>query len=336
MQTLPRLYRSEAEAASGGFAPSALSIGNFDGVHLGHRELFRRLAIWGREHGAQPSVLTFDPHPTRVLAPARAPRLLSTLADRAVWMAECGIAQILALPFTREFSSLSPEQFVEQIIVRAAGARLVVVGDNFCFGHKQSGDVSTLRALGGRFGFKTEIVSGVAYRGRAVSSTTVRALLDAGDVAAAARLLTRPYALVGEVVSGHGIGARQTVPTLNLATAAEVIPASGVYVTRVRDLVSGRSWPSVTNIGVRPTFEQTDEKVSIESFILSGFTEPAPQRIAVDFLAYLRAERKFPDSSELRGQIIKDAGRAQKFHRRIDRWLRIHTQLGNQPLRSSI
>ncbi len=322
MPTTPRLYRSEAEAASGGFAPSALSIGNFDGVHRGHQELFRRLAIWGREHDAKPSVLTFDPHPARVLAPARAPRLLSTLADRAVWMAECGIAQLLALPFNREFAGLSPEEFVERVIVRAAGARLVVVGDNFCFGHKQSGDVSTLRALGGRFGFKTEIVAGVTYRGRAVSSTAVRVLLDAGDVAAASRLLMRPYALRGSVVAGHGVGSRHTVPTLNLATAAEVIPVNGVYVTRVGDLDSARIWPAVTNIGIRPTFGQQDDQVSIESFILAGYSDPAPLRIAVEFLEYLREERKYSGPAELRQQILKDVARAQAFHRRTARWIR--------------
>jgi riboflavin kinase/FMN adenylyltransferase len=197
----------------------------------------------------------------------------------------------------------------------------VVVGDNFCFGRKQSGDVSTLRALGGRFGFKTEIVSGVTYRGRAVSSTAIRALIDAGDVAAASRLLGRPYALRGEVVPGRGIGSRQTVPTLNLATTAEVIPAHGVYVTRVLDLDSNRAWNSVTNIGVRPTFSG-DDKVSIESFVLGTYSEPSPGRIAVQFLEYLREERKFPDPADLKRQILRDAARAQAFHRRAARWIR--------------
>jgi riboflavin kinase/FMN adenylyltransferase len=317
---MPRLFRSEAEAVAGRFGPSALSIGNFDGVHRGHQELFQRLAGWAREHHAKASVLTFDPHPTRVLAPARAPRLLSTLGERAEWMARCGVEQILAIPFTLNFAALSPEEFVERIVVGAAGAKLVVVGDNFCFGRKQSGDVSTLRTLGGRFGFKTEIVSGVTYRGRLVSSTAVRALIDAGDVAAAGRLLTRPYALRGDVVTGHGIGSRQTVPTLNLDTKAEVVPANGVYVTRVRDLDSPRTWDSVTNIGVRPTFGR-DDKLNIESYILADFSLPSPPRIAVEFLEYLRPERKFPDPVELKRQILRDAARAQTFHRRLKKWV---------------
>ncbi len=318
--SMPRLFRTEAEA-TGAFGPSALSIGNFDGVHRGHQELFGRLVEWARQHNAKPSVLTFDPHPARVIAPARAPRLVSTFGERALWMGQSGIAQVLAIPFNLDFAALSPEEFVERVIVKATGARLVVVGDNFCFGRKQSGNVATLRSLGGRFGFKTEIVTGVTYRGRAVSSTAVRALIDAGDVAAAARLLTRPYALSGAVVAGHGVGSRQTVPTLNLATAAEVLPANGVYVTRVRDLDSDRHWPAVTNIGVRPTFAQ-DDKVSIESFILAGYSEPAPARIAVEFLEYLRPERKFPDPTALRQQILRDAGRAQAFHRRAARWVK--------------
>lgn len=318
---LPRLFRSEEES-DGVFGPSALSIGNFDGVHRGHQALFARLAEWGRAHGAKASVLTFDPHPARVVAPERAPRLLSTLADRARWMAEAGIEQVLALPFTREFAALGPEEFVERVIVRAAGAKLVVVGDNFCFGRKQSGDVSTLRQLGGRFGFKTEIVTGVTYRQRMVSSTAVRFLIEAGDVAAAARLLTRPYTLSGAVVSGRGVGSKQTVPTLNLATAAEVLPARGVYVTVVRDLESSRRWPAVTNVGVRPTFGGDNEEVSIESFLLEGYSEPAPARIAVELLESLRAERKFEDVAALKRQILLDAGRAQTFHRRVNKWVR--------------
>jgi len=318
---MPHLFRSEAEAAAGSFGPSVLSVGNFDGVHRGHQELFRRLHNWSREHGGRPSVLTFDPHPSRVVAPTRAPRLLSTLAERARRMGEHGIEQLLALPFTLEFAKLSPEEFVERVIVRAAGARLVVVGDNFCFGHKQAGNVSTLRSLGGRFGFKTEIVSAVTYRGRAVSSTAVRALIDAGDVAAASRLLTRPYALHGQVVSGRGVGHKQTVPTLNLATAAEVLPRHGVYVTRVRDAATERAWPAVTNIGVRPTFDDAPDAVSIESFILAGYTEPAPEHIVVDFLEFLREERKFSDPAALRQQILRDAGRAQAFHRRAGKWI---------------
>ena len=322
---MPRLFRSEAEAA-GAFGPSALSIGNFDGVHRGHQELFRRLIEWSRLREARPSVLTFDPHPTRVIAPARAPRLLSTLAERVEWMGEAGIAHVLALPFTLDFAALSPEEFVERIIVKAAAARLVVVGDNFCFGRKQSGNVSTLRSLGGRFGFKTEIVSGVAYRGRVVSSTAVRALIDAGDVAAASRFLTRPYTLRGEVVQGYGVGSRQAVPTLNLATSAEVIPANGVYVTRVRDLDSERRWQSVTNIGLRPTFAQ-DDKISVESFVLADYSDPAPVRIAVEFLEYLREERKFADAAALRRQILRDASRALDFHRRVKRFVK-NSQLG--------
>lgn len=317
---MPRLFRSEEEAA-GAFGPSALSIGNFDGVHRGHQALFARLGEWGRAHGAKASVLTFDPHPARVVAPERAPRLLSSLADRAHWMAAAGIEQVLALPFTREFASLTPEEFVERVIVRAAGAKLVVVGDNFCFGRKQSGDVSTLRQLGGRFGFKTEIVTGVTYRRRMVSSTVVRFLVEAGDVAAAARLLTRPYTLAGRVVSGRGVGSKQTVPTLNLATAAEVLPARGVYVTAVRDLDSDRRWPAVTNIGVRPTFGDNEE-LSIESFLLAGFSEPTPARIAVEFWESLREERKFESSEALKRQILIDAGRAQSFHRRVNKWVR--------------
>ncbi len=306
------LYRS-LEEARGRFAPSSVTIGTFDGVHRGHAELLRRL----RGRGGKPSVVTFDPHPTSVVAPHRAPRLMSTLERRVELMAGRGIEQVLAIPFDREFSLLAPEEFARLVLVEAAGAVLVAVGDNFRFGHKQAGDTELLRRLGERLGFAVEVVPGVVWRGRPVSSSEVRRAVESGEVGLAARLLERPYSLEGVVVSGHGVGSRSTVPTLNLATSCEVLPARGVYVTRVRDLDAGRVWPSVTNVGFRPTF--SGDALTIESFVLSGYSEPAPARIAVDFLRRLRDERKFASPEELKTQILRDAGRAVKFHRRIAR-----------------
>jgi riboflavin kinase / FMN adenylyltransferase len=309
-----RIFRSLAEA-HGEFPPSALTIGNFDGVHLGHRRIFERAAALGAEHGWKPSALTFDPHPTRVVAPERTPRLLTTPERRAQLMAEEGIQQVLILPFTREIAELPAEEFVRQIVAGELGARAVLVGENFRFGRRQSGDVRLLQQFGRQLGFITEVISTEQCRGRTVSSSVIRDAVERGQVALAARFLRHPYALDGNVVRGHGIGSKQTVPTLNLATTAEVIPARGVYLTRTRDLESARQWNSITNVGYRPTFGATSE-LSIETFLLNPLEDPPPTRIRVEFLCRVRDERKFDNPEALKAQILKDVRVAQNYFRR--------------------
>src|SRR5690242_18344082 len=215
-----KIYRN-LEGTPPDFGPSVLTIGNFDGVHFGHRRILRRLIELARKHGWKPSVLTFDPHPTRVVAPDRAPLLMTSPDRRAELMEEEGVEQVLILPFTRELAQLSPGEFVSSILAGRLGARAVLVGDNFRFGHKHAGNVRLLTELGKRYGFETEVVPAVQWRGRAVSSSGIRELIQAARVSLAARLLQHAYALEGEVVGGRGIGSKQTVPTLNLSTATE-------------------------------------------------------------------------------------------------------------------
>ena len=302
------------------FGPSALTIGNFDGVHFGHRRILKKVVALARERGWKPSVLTFDPHPTRVVAPDRAPRLLTSPQRRAELMEEEGIQQILILPFTAELAHLTPEDFVRHLLVERLGARAVLVGDNFRFGHRQAGNVQVLAELGRKLGFETDIVPAVSCRGRVVSSSTIRELILAGQVAQAARLLRHPYGLEGEVVKGHGVGSRQTVPTLNLSTRAEVIPARGVYVTRTADLESGRRWKSISNIGYRPTFGASDV-LSIETFLLDPLKGDSPRRIRVEFLARVRDERRFESPEMLKAQILRDVRAAQSYFRRVNAWV---------------
>jgi riboflavin kinase/FMN adenylyltransferase len=313
-----QVYHSLAEVPSD-FGPSALSIGNFDGVHFGHRRILRRVKEIAVARGWKPSVLTFDPHPTRVVAPARTPPLLTSPDRRAALMREEGIEQVLILPFTHEVAMLTPEEFVEQLLVKALGARAVLVGDNFHFGHRQAGNVAVLAELGRKFGFETEIVPAVSWRNRVVSSSGIRESIRAGNVSLAARWLQHPYGLEGEVVTGRGVGSKQTVPTLNLATQAEVIPANGVYITRTRDLDRGREWNSVTNIGYRPTFGASDQ-LSIETFLLDPLSGESPTRIRVEFLRRIREERRFDTPEALRGQILKDVRTAQAWFRRVKAW----------------
>src|SRR5579862_6585547 len=238
-----RVFRSLAEVPDD-FGPSALTIGNFDGVHRGHARILRRVREIAEDRKLKASVLTFDPHPATVVAPGRAPKLMTVPEQRCALMRAQGIQQVLILEFNSDVARLTAEEFVEQVLVRKLGARAVVVGENFRFGNKQAGDTRLLRALGERLGFSTEVVSAVLCRGHRVSSSGLRQLVEAGEVARAERLLGRSYALEGAVVSGRGVGAKQTVPTLNLATRSEVIPKRGVYVTRTTDLEDGRKWES--------------------------------------------------------------------------------------------
>ena len=276
-----RIYRSLAEVPAD-FGPSALTIGNFDGVHRGHRRILRRLVALARERGWKPSVLTFDPHPTRVVAPERTPPLLTSPLRRAELMRAEGVEQVLILPFVPEVARLTPEEFVRDIVAGRLGARAALVGANFRFGHRHAGDFHTLEELGRRYGYETEIVDAVSCRGRTVSSSAIRELLGAGRVSLAARFLERPYALEGEVKGGRGVGSKQTVPTLNLDTNAETIPARGVYATRTLDLDDGREWNSITNIGYRPTFGESSER-TIETFLLDPLEGEPPRRIRVAF-----------------------------------------------------
>lgn len=300
------------------FGPASLTVGNFDGVHRGHQELMRRAAAIGHARGWKPSVLTFRPHPAHVVAPARAPRMITSFERRVELMARAGIEQVLVLPFTRELSQWTAEDFVRRVLVDRLGARAIVIGDDFRFGHKGSGDGALLERLGAEYGFEVVIVAPVAIRGERVSSSLVRQMADEGRIARANRLLERPFELQGAVAGGHGIGSKQTVPTLNLAPDSEVLPRRGVYVTRTIELPEGRRWESITNVGVRPTFG--GDSVTVETYLLEPLTGTSPERIRVEFLRRIRDERKFDSPAELKSQILRDVARAQRVHARLRRF----------------
>jgi riboflavin kinase/FMN adenylyltransferase len=308
------IYTSLAETP-GDFGPCAITIGNFDGVHAGHRKILRRVAARAREEGWKAAALTFDPHPAKLLAPATAPRLLTTLDQRTRMMLEQGIDQILILPFTLEVAALTPEEFVRELLVDKLGARAVLVGANFHFGKRAAGDAGTLEQLGARYSFETDILAPVVWRKRVISSSEIRRLIEAGEVSRACRMLSRPHSLDGAVVRGEGIGSKQTVPTLNLDTQAEIVPGNGVYVTRTRECGGQREWPSITNIGYRPTFD--GQHRTIETYLLSALDGAPPEEISVEFLRRVRDERKFESPEALKAQILRDVGRAQAYFRRL-------------------
>ena len=309
-----RIFRSLDEVA-GDFGPCAATIGNFDGVHVGHQALMKRISSISGERGWKPAVLTFNPHPAKVVAPSRAPKIIMTLDQRAKVMGDLGIQEVLMLPFTPEVSRWTPKEFVKAVLVDAMQARAVLVGDDFRFGHRQAGDTRMLAELGAEYGFEVDVIAPVSVRGERVSSSLVRQMAMTGRVNRACRLLGRPFGLEGMVVKGHGVGSRQTVPTLNLQPDTEVWPADGVYVTRTYDLDSGRAWRSISNIGSRPTFG--GQSTSIETFLLEPLADPGPERIRVQFLWRVRDERKFPAAADLKAQILRDVVVAQKYFRRV-------------------
>jgi phosphoribosyl 1,2-cyclic phosphate phosphodiesterase len=294
---------------------SVLAIGNFDGIHLGHQAILRSTVERAHALNAVSTALTFDPSPRKVLRPETAPPRLSTNAQRMEWFNALGLEAVVVLPFTLDLARLSPDEFVDQILLSDLHVKAVLVGENFRFGHRQAGDVKLLSELGAKYGFAVVIVPPVVYRGEVVSSTIIRREVAEGDVSHAARLLGRPFALTGEVVSGTGTGRRFTFPTLNLAVEQELLPARGVYITRSCLEGETRSHRSVTNIGMRPTFNGSS--LSVETHLLDTELATAPKRMEVRFCKRLREEKKFSGPEELRAQIARDIARANKFFSRL-------------------
>jgi phosphoribosyl 1,2-cyclic phosphate phosphodiesterase len=297
---------------------SVLTIGNFDGIHLGHQAILRAVVQHARETKAVPTALTFDPPPQKVLRPESAPLRISTSAQRMEWFGQLGMEAVVVLPFTIELARLAPEDFVNTIVVEGLRGRAVLVGENFRFGHRQAGDVKFLRELGMRLGFEVIIVPPVVHRGEVVSSTAIRQAIAAGDVTRGSLLLGRTFALTGPIVAGTGTGRRLTFPTLNLVPEQELLPARGVYVTRTLMEGDPKSYRSVTNIGFRPTFNGS--ALSVETHLLDFSGTIDATRIEVRFWKRLREEKKFSGPEELRRQIARDIASANRFFDRLRRF----------------
>ena len=308
------LFRSLEEARRR-FGPCALTIGNFDGLHIGHQWLLAETVAFARTKNIAPAVLTFHPHPAAVVAPARVPEMICTLEQRLDLLRSSGAERILVLPFTAEIARLAPDEFVSQILVDALETQAVIVGENFRFGHKQAGNPDVLRTLGNQYGFVSKFLKPVTFRGEVVSSSLIRQYLAAGNVSRAGRLLGRCFFVDGPVVTGHGVGGKQTVPTLNIRPHAGQLVPRGVYITETFDLLSSRRWNSITNVGIRPTFD--GDELTIETFLLSSLDGGTPERIRVKFRRFVRSERKFASPEALRTQILKDVSTARKYWSRL-------------------
>jgi phosphoribosyl 1,2-cyclic phosphate phosphodiesterase len=308
-----RIERIQPPAGRG----SVIAIGTFDGIHVGHQKVLEFAITLAKETGAVATALTFEPPPAKVLRPEVAPPRISTNQQRMDWFAAVGMEAAVVLPFTKELAEISAEEFVRDILVRQLDVRAVVVGDNFRFGHKHAGDVKFLREMGMHEGFEVVVHNPIVLDGQVVSSTLVRKLVGEGDVRHAARFLGRPFALTGDVVTGTGTGRKLLFPTLNLKPEQELLPERGVYITRTVLEGEASSHRSVTNIGVRPTFNGTG--LSVETHLLDYSGNFAPPRMEVRFWKRLRAEKKFASVDELKEQIRKDIAAADKFFARLRR-----------------
>ncbi len=291
-----------------------LALGNFDGLHRGHTKIIDRVRRRAGERAGTPAAMTFDPHPPRVLRPDKAPPLLMTTAQKLEALGRAGMQGIAVVRFTRELSLWDPETFVRTVLVEWLHVAEVWVGANFLFGHERAGTFSVLRSLGARYGFRAEKIDPVRYKDFVVSSTRVRRLVQEGRVDEAGALLGHHYFIDGVVIRGAGRGRGIGFPTANLETANELVPPPGVYVTAAS--IDGIVLPSITNVGMRPTFGDVDHVV-IETHVFDVDRDLYGQTLRLSFLQRLREERGFADVDALRAQIEADCRAARRLFGRI-------------------
>ena len=293
--------------------PTVLTLGVFDGLHLGHQLIMQTVVERARAAGAVPTVITFDPHPRAVLHPESAPPLLQTFDQKIEGLGVLGIEQTIVVRFTKQFADQSAEDFIKDVVMDRLHAREVYLGKGFAFGHSRAGNIELLRRLGDELGFVAGEVPEVKLRGRRVSSSKIRELLARGQVNLARRMLGRPYGVEGRVERGSERGHQLGFPTANLHPHNRVIPRNGVYVTGT--LIDGQWRRSVTNIGLRPTFGDASEP-SVETFVMNWDGDLYGDVVRVRFLYRLRDERRFSSVDELKRQINRDVSRAESYFER--------------------
>ena len=292
--------------------PHAVTIGNFDGLHLGHKAMLARLQDVARARGLPSCVLSFEPHPREFFAPAQAPARLSSLREKAECLRRLGIDRLHVFRFDRAFSALTAETFVEQVVHRTLDARYVLVGDDFRYGAKRAGDFALLETMGTALGFDAEFLPTVEIAGERASSTGVRQALAAGDLDHAARLLGRPYSISGPVVHGDKLGRDIGFPTANIQLKHNRPPLMGIFAVELAGL-NGAPLPGVASLGKRPTVKNPDAAPVLEVHLFDFDADIYGRRVRVDFLKKLRDEAKYPDLDTLVAQIRRDVDEAQLY-----------------------
>jgi riboflavin kinase/FMN adenylyltransferase len=307
---VPVVYRSLEEIPAG-FGPSVAAIGNFDGVHLGHQQILTAVVAEARELQAWAVAVTFDPHPEQVLRPGKAPLLLTPMEERLRLLARTGVDAVIVLPFNEALARLSPHDFVRRVLVEKLRLQRLHEGGNFRFGHRAAAGVEELAGFGAQFGFGVQLHSAVHVHGLEVSSSAVRALVAAGDVRRARWMLGRPFDVRSTQARGRGVGTKLLVPTVNLAPYDGLLPAFGVYVTRLT--VGERCFQAVTNVGNRPTFEGVGFGVETHILDFEPFDLTNETPLQLEFLFRLRPEMTWPSPEALKAQIFKDVARAKRY-----------------------
>jgi len=294
------------------FGPTTVvSVGNFDGVHRAHRLVLSNIVHRAKELGAKAVAVSFEPHPLRILRPDFALKLITPSTEKIRLLSSTGIDAVLLLPFTRDLSLMTPEQFAEDILKEHLNSQEIHEGFNFRFGHKAEGDVTQLTELGKRLEFSVRVYPEMRLRGEPVSSSQIRKLIGEGAVSPARYLLARPFSVLSTPGRGRGYGAKHTVPTINLSHYEELLPKDGVYITRTR--VGDECFDSVTNVGNRPTFGA--DSFAVETHLLNFHSvELTPEtEVEIHFLQRLREEIKFPSIDALRAQIARDVKHARRY-----------------------
>lgn len=296
----------------GGNTPIALTIGNFDGVHLGHQAMLQRLREAALLHALPSAILTFEPHPREFFAPDNAPARLTSLREKLELFQSHGIDQVHVAHFNHAFASLSPQQFIEDLLVRNLKIRWLLVGDDFRFGAQRGGDFSLLKQSSERFAFALETMPSIGVAGERVSSTAVREALRHADFARATRILGRPYRISGRVAHGKKLGRELGFPTVNIALRRKRSPLNGIYAVKLYG-IDACALPAVASVGVRPTLLDAGVPV-LEVHVMNFNQNVYGRRVSVEFLHKLRDEEKYSDLESLRRQIAIDVENAQTFH----------------------
>jgi riboflavin kinase / FMN adenylyltransferase len=302
-------------------APCALTIGNFDGVHRGHQALLARVREAASRLGVEAAVMTFEPHPREFFARlagdlSKAPTRVANLRDKLQSLSNAGIDRVIVEHFSAHFASMSPQDFVEKVLVEGLHVKWLMVGEDFCYGSKRAGNLATLIEAGKKYGFEVEALPTVTNNGDRISSSAVRAALASSDFALAAQLLGHPYAVSGHVTHGKKLGRTIGFPTLNLRVAHKRPALSGVFVVQVHGLAD-HPLPGVASLGVRPTVEDSG-RVLLETYVFDYAQQCYGELVRVEFLKKLRDEEKYVDLPTLTAAIERDAQEARAFFQQRD------------------
>ncbi|MEW6068309.1 MAG: bifunctional riboflavin kinase/FAD synthetase [Nitrospirota bacterium] len=289
---------------------TVLTIGNFDGVHIGHQKILTEVIKRAKEIKGTSSAMTFEPHPVKFFSPEKELRILTTFEEKAKLLEDMGIDVLLCISFNKEFSNLLPDEFIQDILVKKINVKEVIVGTNYAFGKNKKGTIDLLRRRGKRYGFTVRAISNVRLKGDIISSSRIRSLLSKGGVSEVSSILGRAYSIEGHVIKGKGRGkSLLNIPTANITTPLEVAPKEGVYAVRVG--FNSSIYDGVCNIGKNPTFGNTDVSYEVHLFNFSG--DLLGKDIRIYFVERLRGERHFSDPSSLEKQIREDIEHAKEI-----------------------